>query len=173
MIIIVTGPIHSGKTTFVLKLTDWMFNQELIPFGYVSPAVFENDSRAGYDLLELKTQQRFPLLRKKGNPGMPRIGAYFFIPSGLELASQIISDCPGNICIIDEIGPKELEGGGLWPPISKRLKSGPTNILFVIRDSLVKNFTSLFSDQHVYVIDIQNSDAFSRLCDFIQDNVKK
>lgn len=163
MILFVTGPLHSGKTTFVRQLIRRLNTQDLSPGGYITPAVFENDFRIGYDLLALKTNRRCSFLRLKGNPGWPQVGNYFFVPPGLEIASDIITHCREDICIIDEIGPMEINGGGLWTPILKLLSHRTSPTLFVIRESLVDRFTALFPDKPVFVFDIRKNNAASRI----------
>jgi nucleoside-triphosphatase THEP1 len=163
MILFVTGPLHSGKTTFVKQLISRLSDQALTIGGYITPAVFEDDERTGYDLMDLKTGHLSPFLRKEGQPGLERVGAYFFIQSGLEKAASIIGGCPADICIIDEIGPLELAGGGLWPPISELLSRRTSPILFVVRDFLAARFVPRFPGRRIFVFDIRQKNASSRI----------
>ena len=105
MILFVTGPLHSGKTTFIKQLVSQLTDQGLTAGGYITPAVFGKGKRIGYNLEDLKTGRVYPFIRTEGEPGWQQAGNYFFIPAGLEKAASIITGCCSDICIVDEIGP--------------------------------------------------------------------
>jgi iron complex transport system ATP-binding protein len=164
MIILITGPLHSGKTTFIRReLVPGLINKGLSVGGYVSPAVFEGEERRGYDLLDLKTGQLLPFLRKEGESGWQRIGAYYFLPSGLEKAEGLIRDFQGDVCIIDEIGPMELAGGGLWPAIGELLARDHIPMLLIVRDFLADLFPALFPGRRTFVFGIKEDNTASRI----------
>ena len=161
MILFVTGPLHSGKTTFIKHLIAQITDQGLTIGGYRTPAVFKNGNRVGYNLEDLKTGRLYPFLRTEGEPGWQKVGAYFFIPSGLEKAGSIINGCASDVCIIDEIGPLELAGRGLWPPISELLSRRTSPVLFVVREFLLDHFIPRFSDHRIFVFDILKKNTSS------------
>ena len=116
---ILTGKIHSGKTTFLQKLCNSLKKENKRINGILSRAHFIGDAHIGYDCVNIKTGETFPLLRTEGKPDWEHIGPYFFIPDGLAKAKKAILDFKGSdITIIDEIGPKELEKKGFWPELS-------------------------------------------------------
>ena len=118
MIFILTGPVHSGKTTTLKRIIQQVERENLVVDGFLSEAVFKDQERAGYDLFDLKKEKSIPLLRKSGKKDWQSVGSYFFLPSGLEAAQRIISRSQNSdICVVDEIGPLELSGKGFWPAL--------------------------------------------------------
>jgi nucleoside-triphosphatase THEP1 len=141
---ILTGKIHSGKTTRLQILCTTLKKEKIKINGVLSRAFFISEKHSGYDGVNLKTEESFPLLRREGKPNWERIGPYFFIPEGLEKAKKAILDFKeSDITVIDEIGPKELENKGFWPELSFVLGHFQKTLV-VIRESLISEFTKKF-----------------------------
>ncbi len=138
---ILTGPVHSGKTSFLAAGIGEGLGKGARTLGYLSPAVWEGGNHAGYDLLPLAEGRATPFLRKGPGPGGPAIGPYHFVPGSLEAALEIIRRAgEGPTLIVDEIGPLELEGGGVWPAVEEALAQRKSPTLLVIREGLVEAF---------------------------------
>jgi molybdopterin converting factor small subunit/nucleoside-triphosphatase THEP1 len=143
---ILTGPVDSGKTTFLLEILsgpDGSSPPGSAPprplAGYLSPRVLEKGRTEGYNLFALGDGSVRPFLRKKGEPGWPKVGPYSLIPETLALAERIIRESrPGSLLVVDEIGPLEMSGAGVWPALSDVLREGERDLLLVVRDSLLE-----------------------------------
>lgn len=168
MIFILTGAVHSGKTT-LLKGTIQVFKRKkLIVHGFLSVAVFRGSERIGYDLFDLKKEQSIPLIRREGKKDWQRVGSYFFLPSGLEEAQRIISRSKNSdICVVDEIGPLELSGKGFWPALKPILFSPLTSFLISVRKSILQDFLSILEETDSKVFDIREKDVYFRLIEGI------
>ncbi|MEW5902192.1 MAG: nucleoside-triphosphatase, partial [Acidobacteriota bacterium] len=83
VILILSGPVHSGKTSLLRKLAgEW--KEGGIPFdGYLSPAVVVDDRTIGYDWLDLKTGRSLPFLRMAGQADWQKIGSFFLVTKPL------------------------------------------------------------------------------------------
>lgn len=158
MVIMVTAPLHSGKTTFMAGLCTFLNKKKFSVGGYITPAVFDRGERLGYDLLDLQTHHQIPFLRHHGDPGWKRVGSYFFIPEGLEKAGSILSTFNSDVCFIDEIGPMELSGGGVWPHIESFLKTDCRPVVIVVRENLAEDFLPLFQDRDFFLAGILPED---------------
>lgn len=136
-IIILTGPIHSGKTTFLRQIIDDLC--PAVPFtGYLSLARFSGNKRVGYDLMDLETNKKIPFLRTSGSSSWPQIGPYFLLPRGLITAQEIIYRAPLKAWLgIDELGPLELMGQGVWPFLQPRFDSKQQKFILVIRRNIL------------------------------------
>jgi nucleoside-triphosphatase len=134
------GPVHSGKTTFLAGAAARWKASGLDVGGFLSVLRRDDGCGPGYDLFDLKDGTTLPFLAHKGEPGWPSVGPWYFFPSVLEKAKAILSrDSGADILVIDEIGPLELGGGGLWPAFEKALEHG-ARCLCVVRDSILDEF---------------------------------
>ncbi len=140
MIFILSGPVRAGKTGFLKRLVAQLKISGLAISGYLSEAIRTEGQLEGYDLLDLHSDRQVPFLRKSGlNKPAARAGRYYFLTSGLEAAAEIIASAAGSdLLIIDEAGPAEIKGEGVWPDLYPQLAK--TNCLLVIREKLLPDF---------------------------------
>ncbi len=132
--------------------------------GFLSVAIIRNKEILGYDLYDLKNEQYIPYIRREGEEGWERIGSYFFIPGALVNAKdQILQSRGVNILVVDEIGPLELKGEGLWLALRQTLSSPPEGLILVVRKSILKDFLHRLRGREVRVFDIEEKDAFSQM----------
>lgn len=172
MIFVVTGPIHSGKTTFLKKVVDELKNKNLKIDGFLSKMALENQGIIGYDLFDLREERTTPFIRKQGNKEWERIGFYFFIPPGLSKAkSIIIRSRETDILAVDEVGPLELAGKGLWPALKQIIFLPQKKCLLVVRINILEDFLTMLKGQEVKIFDVRRKGIFSQMNEEIQKNV--
>lgn len=164
MIFILTGPVHSGKTTLLKKMTQKLKQGELKIEGFLSESQWRGEEIIGYDLLDLSDQKSHPFIRKTGKKDWEKKGPYYFIPETLALAKQIIGSASNtDICVIDEVGPLELSGKGLWTALEEALRIHSASLLLVVRISILGKFLSKINRKDVRVFDIQDKDTFAAM----------
>ena len=143
---ILTGPVHSGKTT---KLMQWAAVQKNID-GIFQPVI--DGKRFIYHI----GSRTLKILEAEGTLSEHEliiIGKYKFRQSVFDWAQNILLNCMDkklDWLIIDEIGPLELGGKGLEPAISKiinQIDELNGNLLCVIRDSILEEFINHFKLQ--------------------------
>jgi len=168
MIFILTGPVHSGKTTLLKRTILEFKRKKLVVSGFLSKAVFRGRERIGYDLFDLKEEKSIPLIRREGRKDWQSVGSYFFVPSGLEEAQRIIS-CSKNsdICVVDEVGPLELSGKGFWPALKPILFPPLTTFLITVRKSILEDFLGILGRTDTRVFDMRDKDVYSQLTEEI------
>ena len=162
---ILTGQVQSGKTTLLQKITSELKRKDISVGGFLNPSVHEKGQVTGYDLFDLREETKHPFLRKKGQADWEQIGPYFFVPDTLKQARSIIRHVKRtDICFVDEIGPYELEGKGLWPeleailehPIPGLFLTVRTKLLDILLDRLGKKVDKIFyitnADVHLQII---------------------
>lgn len=160
MILVLSGPVHGGKTTFLERSLARWASHGLAPDGFLSVAVTGARGATGYDLLELKTGRRRPYLRREGEPGVERIGPFFFVPSTLERARSIIGEAdPRELLIVDEVGPLELQGGGLWPVLREALSRPGMRCLLVVREEILKDVVAAIAPGVARIFDVRDPDV--------------
>lgn len=138
---ILTGAVHSGKTTFLKSIVAEARKRSIPVDGYLSPAAWEQGSRIGYDLLTLPEEKLFPFMRTESRPDAERVGPYYLVPETLAMARDILGSASSKtLVIVDEIGPLELEGRGVWPALEESLRQPPRKLVLTIREPLVEAF---------------------------------
>jgi nucleoside-triphosphatase THEP1 len=157
MILVLTGPVHGGKTTFLERSLARWASCGIAPVGFLSVAVTGASGATGYDLLELKSGRRHPYLRREGKPDAERIGPFFFVPSTLELARTIIREAdPRELLVVDEVGPLELLGGGLWPALREALSRPGMRCLLVARKEILEDFVVAIAPVVPLIFDVRD-----------------
>ncbi len=156
-IFILSGPVHGGKTTLLeSSLTRWA-GRGLAFGGFLSVAVLDAEGRAEYDLLDLKEGRRLPFLRRTGEPEAERTGPFFFVERTLELARAIIHKAvPGELLVVDEVGPLELEGKGLWPALREVIFRPGMRSLLVVREEILETFVASFGEEAPLIFDVRD-----------------
>ncbi len=170
MIFILTGPIHSGKTILLKKVVKGLREQQqnIDICGFLSEAVIEHQEIVGYDLIDLEEEKSIPFLRKEGKKGWDNIGSYFFVPQSLDKAKNIILQSEEDeLLIVDEVGPLELKGKGLWPALKHVVFLPLRRSLLVMRLSVVKDFLRLAKKKELKIFDVRGIGVFSKMIDEI------
>jgi nucleoside-triphosphatase THEP1 len=170
MILVLAGPVHSGKTTFLRRLLPDLEALRLPVSGYLSLYVMNKGETAGYDLFDIKKGKSIPFLRTEGEPGWQTVGPYFFLPPGLEAAAAaILGYKPGEILIVDEVGPQELAGRGVWPALSEVLSGPLFDCLLVVRKPLLDDLQDRLGKTPVNVFDVERPDVCPALLQALKE----
>jgi len=160
MIIILSGPVHGGKTTLIQKSLPRWASHGLAFGGFLSIAVPDGSGALEYDLLGLKDGLRLPLLRRTGEFEGERIGPFSFVPRTLEVARSLIRAAdPAEVLIVDEVGPLELAGGGFWPALREVVFKPGMKLLLVAREEILEDLSRLLGAPMPLVIDVCDLNA--------------
>jgi len=173
MIFILTGPVHSGKTTLLKKVVRELKGQKYRLEGFLSEAVWKKEETVGYDLYDLKKERAIPFIRKTGEKEWQKVGSYFFIPQGLAEAEKIIlQGKEADILVVDEVGPLELSGKGFWPSLKQVVFHPLTSFLFVMRINILGDFLAMLGKGEVKIFNIKNKEIFHHLIEGIKIEIK-
>lgn len=163
MVVVLSGPVHGGKTTFLERaLSRWRARGRACD-GFLSVAAAGADGARAYDLVEIAGGRRRAYLRRGGDPDAERVGPYVFVPEALERARAILRGAvPAGLLGVDEAGPLELEGRGLWPALKEAAaRPGPTVV--VAREECAAAVAAALGPAPVPVVDIREPGAAERL----------
>ena len=169
MIFILTGSVHSGKTTLLKKVVRELKEKKYRIDGFLSEAVWMREEIFGYDLFDLKKERSIPLIRRTGEKEWQKIGSYFFIPQSLAEAEKIIlRGKEADILVVDEVGPLELSGRGFWPALMQVVFQPLNSYILVIRKNIIKDFLAMLGKSDVKIYDIKNKDILAQLIEEIK-----
>jgi len=164
VICILTGPVHSGKTTLLLRVAADLEERGVTLCGFLSPAVRKDGAPAGYDLFDLRKKRTRPFIRREGEEGWQRSGSHYFLPQGLAAAKNIISRSGGaDLLVVDEVGPLEMKGLGIWPALALVLARGGGRCLLVARERVAAHLVRRLKDAEVKVFNAADGGVQSRI----------
>lgn len=151
-LIVVSGPINSGKTTYLHRVIEYSTQQGLSVGGVTAEALYEGERKCGYDVRDVRTGDRTALVRSAGEihgteERLQRVGRFYILESGLEFTKKVLAaglDC--DLLCLDEVGPLEMEGGGHLPALTMLLADYHGILLLVARESVVGALTELASE---------------------------
>ena len=142
---ILSGSVHSGKTTRLIK---WLKDKNNVQ-GIISPIV--NGERY---LVNINSDEKRKLEIDSGSSqeNVIKVGKYIFDKSVFEWACEIILAAiksNPDWLIIDEVGPLELQGEGLAKAVNKVFSENvsllKTNVIMVVRERLLNDFLNHYN----------------------------
>lgn len=162
MIYILTGPIHSGKTDFLKRVTRDLRERERKVAGFLSVSIWDGDVCTGYDLHDLSTDESYPFIRRSGDHTWQRIGGYFFIPETMDRAKNILQKTrDADLIVVDEVGPLELSGKGLWPALKNVIDRSSLDHLLVVRENILENFLKMIEESDIRVFGFEDDNIYN------------
>jgi len=155
-VIILTGEIGEGKTTFAKQLTAELAINGIPTAGFLAAGVQENGKRTGFDLEEIGSGVVTELASVVPHDGWIRAGHYYLDPEAIRKGKEILDPVylqDKKVVIIDEVGPMELNREG-WSDSLDLLCRQPALIqVWVVRKSIVKQVVRTWNTGDAFVFD--------------------
>jgi nucleoside-triphosphatase THEP1 len=139
-IVVITGEIESGKTSFCLKVAELAKESGYGLTGVVSPGVFHKKKKIAIDLMNITTGERRRLaeLRGESDSGLDTKRWSFESETVLWGNEILRTATASDLLIIDELGPLEFtRSQGLMMAFDSIKRGDYQTALLVIRPSLV------------------------------------
>ena len=140
-ILILTGEIGSGKTSFCLELAAAAREWGKVTRGLVSPGVFNEEEKRAIDVLDLGSSQRKRLaeLRELESSDL-ETRRWAFQPEAAEWGDRkLLQAVPCDLLLIDELGPLEFNRGRGWENAFPVIEGGGyLAAVVVVRPSLLE-----------------------------------
>jgi len=160
-----------------LKVAEALEERGYTVGGVYCPEVREGRRRIGFDIVDLTSDDRYPLARV-GHPG-PRIGRYGVFVENLERAARSILEAleSRDVVIIDEVGPMELKSEAFVDAV-REAADHDTPCLFVVHarsnHPLVRELRGGREDVILYEVTESNRDelpdtVMERLIGWLED----
>jgi iron complex transport system ATP-binding protein len=140
--VILSGARGSGKTSLCMELAKSRSDYA----GIVCPNLLDGRGmEIGKSALCISSGESWRIARLDAELGGPRLGRFSFSAEGLERAAACLHAAilmPDRICVIDEVGPLELDRDmGLAPVLP--LLSSAGRLLIVVRPGLEERVSAL------------------------------
>lgn len=142
MFILLTGPVHAGKTTACWKAIPGIRAAGFKVAGFVSPPLLAaNGDKVGIELMDLTTgkHQVFARVVESGESGT--VGVYRMSEEAVEWARKVLAAAllaNADWVVVDEIGPLEMHHGAGFAfalePLADPLRI--PNAIVIVREAL-------------------------------------
>lgn len=160
-LILISGPIGAGKTSFCLAAVAWARERGWQAAGLVSPPVFENGVKIGIDAEDVRSGERRHLARRQsgGEHAEVETEHWVFNLETLEWGNQVLEKAtPCDLLVVDELGPLEFERRQGWLAGLKAVDSRQYRLgLASIRPELLETARSRWPD--AVVVEISDAGA--------------
>ena len=169
MHLVVTDHVGAGKTSWCHRYIEWLSGRKVSVGGILCLGTELNGTRIGYEVLDIRTNERkvFARLTDRSNFIGEPAGRFIISPDGLAFASKAIRSAIENACdivFIDEVGHLELSGKGLLESAKLAYRHSPSTVT-VVRKVLLPDFLSLMKTINItleyVVLDISSGDTVS------------
>jgi nucleoside-triphosphatase THEP1 len=174
-IVIITGDIHQGKTTFSQEIVKNLLERKIRIAGFFSIGIDENGRRSGFILTDIESSKQIELCSEKKDEKRLQLGKYYFNQDAILFGNKILESnnvVDKQLIIIDEVGHLELNGQGWSGAMDKITTSSKIPQLWVVRKSLVQRITRRWNIGNAYIFDITESsiqEVENKLYEIIQN----
>ena len=176
-VVIITGDVHQGKTTFAQKIVADLQKQNIRIAGFFSVGINENGMRTGFNLVDIESSRQIELCSDKKNEKLIKFGRYYFNSDAISLGNEILnldnlSD--KQLIVIDEVGHLELNGQGWSNAIENITGNITVPQLWIVRKSLVQKCSRRWNIGNAFIFDITESsiqEAESKLSEIISNSI--
>lgn len=145
-IIIITGKVNSGKSTMLEKLVKKEKAKGASPTGIIARGVFKEDTKIGFDVIDLSSRISMPLARvnEPFENGLA-IGKYYFSSDAFKFAQDaLLNFRPHGVVFLDEAGPLELEGRGYADCLRTLIDSDISQLYVSVRSECLEEFVKKY-----------------------------
>ncbi len=170
LVIIITGAIGEGKTSFAASVVGLLKEKRIPVSGFLSIGVQSDGERTGFELTSLSDNDSILLCSTNKTQDWQSFGRYSFNPEALQKGREIIVSASSrekrSVLMIDEIGPLEMNDTGWAEGIKQSLNNKNILHCWVVRRSLAQQIARKWNVGDVYIADI-GSETPENVCSLI------
>jgi nucleoside-triphosphatase THEP1 len=159
-VILVTGDTGDGKSTLLAELTIFFKSRNIQTGGIISPAVFENGIKSGYELINVATSRKIRLSQTLKADGLVNVGRFYFFDEGISFgkaALAVANNRNSQIVFIDEIGAWELQGQGWAESLNELILRCDMPVILAVNTKLVDQVVESWQLHNPLIIEAQNA----------------
>ncbi len=160
--ILVTGDTGDGKSTMLAELASIFKSHGIRIGGIISPAVFEEGIKSGYDIINIETSERQRLSQIHKREGMANVGRFYFFDDGIgfgKTALAVKNNQNSQIVFIDEIGAWEIQGQGWAESLNELIMRCDMPIILAVNNKFIDEVVSSWQLLDPLVIDVKKTSA--------------
>jgi nucleoside-triphosphatase len=170
-VILVTGDTGDGKSTLLAELAILFKNRGIQAGGIISPAVFENGVKSGYELINVATSQKTRLSKTQKGDGLVNVGRFYFFDDGIrfgKVALTVLNNQNSQIVFIDEIGAWELQGQGWAESLNELILRCDMPVILAVNTKLVDQVIESWQLHEPLIIEAKNTSSAEAFQEFMQ-----
>jgi nucleoside-triphosphatase THEP1 len=156
-VIIITGDIRQGKTTFLKRVTEDLLKENISLTGFLSIGIDRKGERMGFELYDLRNSSTIELCTRVPSLEWVHYGSFYFNPEGLKKGYEILDTenlADTDIVVIDEIGPLELNNKGWNKSIEAICDNAQILQVWVVRRSITRLVARKWKTGDIHIADI-------------------
>ncbi len=157
-IMVITGSIKSGKTTFLIKyLKSLKKENNMIIGGVIAHGIDKNGERLGFEIENIATGERELFCNRIEEEGDIHFGRFYFKKKGIDFGEQALNNAinNSNLLVIDEIGPLELNKKVWYDVIQKAIATENLNMVWVVRKKILNRVLNTWGQINIEVINVK------------------
>jgi nucleoside-triphosphatase THEP1 len=133
----VTGPRDAGKTQTLRRLAEEKRRAGHRIGGVIAEAGLREGVKESYSFVDLATGERrlYAILQGNSGPG------YWFLADGLAFGRAAMHRAVADgvdALFVDEVGPLEMAGNGLWEPLQEACADSLCRVFLSVRPGLLE-----------------------------------
>ena len=167
-VLLLTGDSGEGKTTLLQKVIEK--HTHLGFGGIVCPGRFKNGLRHEITIKDLVTGKSVPFARRADDS--PRSG-FTFSARGEALAREALDPLSVRGChcaVVDEVGPREIQGKGFSPLLPPLLSMEGTGHIWVVRPEIVDAVCRRWMLRDPVIVRVSQPGALLEVENFLKRN---
>jgi len=153
-VIVITGPVGSGKTTLIKGIVTSLKKTNVSMGGFYSNRILENGITTGYMLTDISSGSENLLLTIHDHPGDEKIGKFNIVQTGFLRGKQILENKHFSLIIIDEVGKLELQGKGWADSLGDLIQTPGIRLLLSVRQEVLEEVLARWNIETVMVYDV-------------------
>jgi len=158
-VIFITGPVGSGKSTFIRELILFLSLKKFTLKGIYSKGLINPDGTKDFILCNISGSDEVFFATMKPVPGFINNGSYFFNPAAIKYGESILEDSlksNPDLIIIDEIGPVEINDKIWASSLSSILEKYKGILILTIRKNLVNDVKQKFNIETPVIYELKS-----------------
>jgi len=146
---LVVGGRDSGKTSYLEFILRRARAQGKRVGGVLNLGIRPLLEKTGFILEVVATGDRYPLAdRQRHSETDIASGSFFFSLRTLTIAVEALkASAEADVIVVDEFGPLEKRGQGLWPGIEYLLHNHPGCLIITVRHRLLADLQRIIGDE--------------------------